>query len=108
LHDPQKLNEFYEKKWNIKDIKKSVEDTLPDSKNYEFDKEYGSSRESTTLKPSHLCDANNILEECWGKVIYRTSMDHPLSKFIDASRDVFICYPQNDLYKKIDDLTVEN
>lgn len=108
LHDPQKLNEFYEKKWNIKDIKKSVEDTLPDSKNYEFDKKYGSSREGTTLKPSHLCDANDILEECWKKVFQKTSMDHPLSKFIDASRDVFICCPQKDLYKKIDDLTVEN
>lgn len=108
LHDPQKLNEFYKKKWNIKDIRKSVEDTLPDLKNYEFYKEYGPSRESTTLKPSHLYDANDILEECWKKVFQETSMDHPLSEFIDASRDVFICCSQNNLYKKIDDLTVEN
>jgi len=108
LHDSRKLNEFYKKEWNIKDIRKSVEGTLPDPKNYEFYKEYGSSRESTTLKPSHLCDANDILEECWKKVFHKTSMDHPLSEFIDASRDVFICCPQNDLYKKIDDLTVGN
>ena len=108
LHDSRKLNEFYKKEWNIKDIRESVEGTLPDSKNYEFYKEYGSSRESTTLKPSHLCDANDILEECWEKVFHKTSMEHPLGEFIDASRDVFICCPQNELYKKIDDLTVEN
>ena len=108
LHNSQKLNEFYEKKWNIEDIRNSVEGTLTDSNNYEFYKEYGPLRESATLKPSHLYNANDILEECWKKVFDKTSMDDPLSEFIDTSKDVFICCPQKNLYKEIDNLIVEN
>lgn len=108
LHDPQKLNEFYEKKWDMKDIIKSIEDTLPDPNNYGFYEEYGPYRESHTLKPSHLKDTNDVLEECWKKVFSRISVEHPLSEFIDASKDVFICCPQNNLYKEIDNLIIEN
>lgn len=96
---PEKISQFYNKKFDKKEIRASLEEFLP--RGYRFSNDYVSSRESA-LQKGMMKKKYSLQDEGWKIIWRRILVDTPFEKLLN-SEDRYITCPEKSLHDTWDE-----